>query len=237
MLYLNNNGSVLVNEGAAIDATNRSYLYGDGVFESIRIFNGKAINVENHIHRLLAGARAVKMRTASFLTVEYFSEKINELIQLSGINEGGRCRISLDRVPGGASSAWPIYPVLSTSRFSAPPHLSAAPPLRRPSSPPPLLSAAPPLRRASQAPRRYEAALQSFVLLKNGPPPSTSSTSFKESVPVLPLKIGSKIAVLGPQAVAREGLLEDYAADQQVLVLAPTAAFAHLSRRDFFMPN
>jgi branched-chain amino acid aminotransferase len=102
MLYLNNNGSVLVNEGAAIDATNRSYLYGDGVFESIRVFNGKAINVENHIHRLLAGARAVKMRSASFLTVEYFSEKINELIQLSGINEGGRCRISLDRVPGGA---------------------------------------------------------------------------------------------------------------------------------------
>ncbi len=80
-------------------------------------------------------------------------------------------------------------------------------------------------RRASQAPRRYEAALQSFVLLKNGPPPSTSS---KESVPVLPLKIGSKIAVLGPQAVAREGLLEDYAADQQVL--HPAQFF----QRDFF---
>jgi branched-chain amino acid aminotransferase len=102
MLYLNNNGSVLANEGAAIEATNRSYLYGDGVFESIRVFNGKAINVENHILRLLAGAKAIKMRPATYLTVDFFQEKINELIQLSDIKEGGKCRISLDRVSGGA---------------------------------------------------------------------------------------------------------------------------------------
>lgn len=102
MLYLNNNGTVLANEGAAIEATNRSYLYGDGVFESIRIFNGKAINVENHILRLLAGSKAIKMRPATYLTVDFFQEKINELIQLSDIKEGGKCRISLDRVSGGA---------------------------------------------------------------------------------------------------------------------------------------
>lgn len=102
MLYLNNNGTVLANEGAAIEANNRSYLYGDGVFESIRIFNGKAINVENHILRLLAGAKAVKMRPANYLTVDFFKEKINELIQLSGIDGGGKCRISFDRVAGGA---------------------------------------------------------------------------------------------------------------------------------------
>lgn len=101
MLYLNNNGTVLANEGAAIEANNRSYLYGDGVFESIRIFNGKAINVENHILRLLAGAKAVKMRPANYLTVDFFKEKINELIQLSGIDGGGKCRISFDRVAGG----------------------------------------------------------------------------------------------------------------------------------------
>ena len=77
-------------------------MYGDGVFESIRVFNGKAINVENHILRLLAGAKAIKMRPATYLTVDFFQEKINELIQLSDIKEGGKCRISLDRVSGGA---------------------------------------------------------------------------------------------------------------------------------------
>ena len=66
--------------------------------------------------------------------------------------------------------------------------------------------------------RRYEAALQSFVLLKNAPPPSALSSA----APVLPLKLGTKIAVVGPQAIAREGLLEDYAADQQVARLRCT---------------
>ena len=47
----------------------------------------------------------------------------------------------------------------------------------------------------------YEAALQSFVLLKNDG--------------VLPLKEGSHIAVLGPHAVSRTGLFSDYAAMSQ----------------------
>jgi beta-glucosidase-like glycosyl hydrolase len=45
----------------------------------------------------------------------------------------------------------------------------------------------------------FEASLQSQVLLKNDG--------------VLPLKQGLKIAVLGPQGVARFGLLEDYFGD------------------------
>eukprot|EP00443_Scrippsiella_acuminata_P015208 CAMPEP_0115234328 /NCGR_PEP_ID=MMETSP0270-20121206/34737_1 /TAXON_ID=71861 /ORGANISM="Scrippsiella trochoidea, Strain CCMP3099" /LENGTH=774 /DNA_ID=CAMNT_0002649073 /DNA_START=30 /DNA_END=2354 /DNA_ORIENTATION=+ len=47
----------------------------------------------------------------------------------------------------------------------------------------------------------YEAALQSLVLLKN-------------ENDALPLAKGKRIAVLGPQAIARQGLLSDYAADQ-----------------------
>mmetsp|Transcript_68123 Transcript_68123/g.221823 ORF Transcript_68123/g.221823 Transcript_68123/m.221823 type:complete len:755 (+) Transcript_68123:43-2307(+) len=46
----------------------------------------------------------------------------------------------------------------------------------------------------------YEAALQSLVLLKNDG--------------MLPLKQGQRVAVVGPQGVARDGLLSDYAADQ-----------------------
>jgi len=83
MLYLNNNGVVSTNEGASIQANNRSYLYGDGVFESIRVFNGKAINLENHILRLLAGAKAIKMRPATYYSVQFFQEKVDELIKLS----------------------------------------------------------------------------------------------------------------------------------------------------------
>jgi hypothetical protein len=47
---------------------------------------------------------------------------------------------------------------------------------------------------------QYEAALQSFVLLKN-------------DNNALPLKAGQKLAVLGPMGVTQAGLLSDYASD------------------------
>jgi len=55
----------------------------------------------------------------------------------------------------------------------------------------------------------YEAALQSLVLLKN------SGIDGDGDQRTLPLKQGSRVAVVGPQAVTRAGLLSDYAADQQ----------------------
>jgi branched-chain amino acid aminotransferase len=100
-LFVNNNGAVIPNKGATIAAGNRSYLYGDGLFESVRILNGKPINMVNHFNRMVEGAKAIKMRFPSFFTVEFFEDKVKELIALSNIKEGGKCRISLDRALGG----------------------------------------------------------------------------------------------------------------------------------------
>lgn len=102
MLYINNNGTILTNDAPTIHAGNRGHVYGDGVFESIRVMNGVPLNLENHIHRLLEGAKAIKMRPASFFTPAFFEERIIDLCKKSEISEGGRCRISLDRVTGGA---------------------------------------------------------------------------------------------------------------------------------------
>lgn len=101
VLYLNNNGDVLPNTGATIAAGNRSYLYGDGLFESIRIMNGHPINVANHFNRIQEGAKAIKMRIPSFFTAAFFEEKILELVKKSDIQEGGKCRVSIDRATGG----------------------------------------------------------------------------------------------------------------------------------------
>lgn len=101
ILYVNNNGEVLPNEGATIAAGNRSYLYGDGLFESVRILNGKAINLQNHHKRLMDGAKVLKMRVPSFYTVDFFASKIQELLDKSEIKEGGKCKISIDRSAGG----------------------------------------------------------------------------------------------------------------------------------------
>jgi len=103
-LYINSNGTILSNDHPTIHSANRAHLYGDGVFESIRIINGKPLNVNNHIQRMLEGALAIKMRPSVFFTQAFFEEKIMELLEKSDIKAGGRCRISLDRISGGTYS-------------------------------------------------------------------------------------------------------------------------------------
>lgn len=101
MLYANYNGEILENSGPVMRSGNRGYLYGDGLFETTRIINGRPINLHNHITRLLEGAKLLKMRVPSFYSSEFFEKHILELIQKSDIKYGGKCRLSLDRISGG----------------------------------------------------------------------------------------------------------------------------------------
>jgi branched-chain amino acid aminotransferase len=102
VLYVNNNGTIFSNDAPTIHAGNRGHLYGDGVFESIRIMAGKPINIQNHVARMIKGANVLKINTPTYYTAAFFEEKILELIEKSGIVEGGRCRMSIDRATGGA---------------------------------------------------------------------------------------------------------------------------------------
>ena len=99
--YVNNNGTILDRDNPTISSSNRAHLFGDGLFESIRIIDGKPINIDNHIARVLDGAKALKFKVPSTFNPNYFTNKITELIAQSGITHGARCRLSIDRTPGG----------------------------------------------------------------------------------------------------------------------------------------
>lgn len=99
--YVNNNGVLIPAGSYSIMAGNRAYLYGDGLFESIRVVNGKAINLENHFKRLVAGMEALQMNPPLSFTLELFSEEIQTLVNENKITAGGRVRFSMDRKPGG----------------------------------------------------------------------------------------------------------------------------------------
>ena len=100
-LYVNNNGVLIPSNAYAIKAGNRGHLYGDGLFESIRVINGRAVNMENHMKRLKDGMRAIKMNVPKSFTVEFFEKEINGLIEQNNISAGGKVRLSIDRKPGG----------------------------------------------------------------------------------------------------------------------------------------
>ncbi|NDB33987.1 MAG: hypothetical protein EB023_01270 [Flavobacteriia bacterium] len=101
MLYVNNNGKVLPRESAQIVAGSRAFLYGDGVFESIRILHGKPIHLTAHWLRMKRGAEALCIEIPDFFDETFLLKHIQELCELSKIFTGGRCRVSLDRMEGG----------------------------------------------------------------------------------------------------------------------------------------
>jgi branched-chain amino acid aminotransferase len=53
------NGEFIPKEQATISLFDHGYLYGDGVFEGVRVYGGKVFELAPHVQRLLAGARAL----------------------------------------------------------------------------------------------------------------------------------------------------------------------------------
>ncbi|MEO9258621.1 MAG: aminotransferase class IV, partial [Crocinitomicaceae bacterium] len=99
--YYNNNGEIIESTELCLSISNRGYLYGDGLFESIKVIDGKIMNFSNHFSRLISGAEVLRIRIPVYYTQEFFEEKIDELLSLSKMKKGGRVRLSIDRVSGG----------------------------------------------------------------------------------------------------------------------------------------
>ncbi len=99
--FVNNNGVLISGEGYALGAGNRGHLYGDGLFESIRVMNGVPINMSNHVDRLIEGMKVLQMNYPAEFSPQFFEREIHALLTKCEIREGGRVRLSVDRKPGG----------------------------------------------------------------------------------------------------------------------------------------
>ncbi|WP_035649770.1 aminotransferase class IV [Flavobacterium sp. ASV13] len=96
---INFNGNVTQEEN--ILTQNRAFLYGDGVFETVKILNNKILFLEDHYFRLMASMRVVRMEIPMNFTMEYFEEQILKLVQEKNISNSARARITVYRNDGG----------------------------------------------------------------------------------------------------------------------------------------
>ncbi|MGC6428404.1 MAG: aminotransferase class IV [Flavobacteriales bacterium] len=92
-MWFNYNGTFL--SSASFDANNRSFKYGDGFFESIRLFNGKAFNKDSHINRLKKSLSILKMTLP--ISIDELIDLAEKLVEKNGLNKGSVVRISLFR--------------------------------------------------------------------------------------------------------------------------------------------
>ena len=97
---INFNGSI-VSDDANLLIHNRSFLYGDAVFETVKIVNSKILFLEDHYFRLMSSMRIVRMEIPMNFTLEYLEEQILSLAKTKKIENSSRARITVYRNDGG----------------------------------------------------------------------------------------------------------------------------------------
>lgn len=80
---------------------NRSFLYGDGVFETLKVVNNKILFFEDHYFRLMASMRIIRMQIPMSFTLEFLEEEILKLAAANSIQDSARIRFTVFRNDGG----------------------------------------------------------------------------------------------------------------------------------------
>ena len=97
---INFNGTIFPSSTNLLQ-NNRAFLYGDGVFETVKIINNKILFLEEHYFRLMSAMRIVRMEIPMNFTMEYIEEQILEVVTANNCNNSGRARITVYRNQGG----------------------------------------------------------------------------------------------------------------------------------------
>ena len=100
MSYVYHNGNFEQFDNVSLPLNNRNFLYGDGIFESIRCMNGKPIFMQHHVERLQKGMKVLKLQSQWAVDEQTLSQKITALNQLNNHNQGVRIRMVIGRNAG-----------------------------------------------------------------------------------------------------------------------------------------
>ena len=97
---INCNGNIVSQDTNGL-SQNRAFLFGDAVFETVKIVNSKILFLEDHYFRLMASMRVVRMEIPMNFTMEYMEEQILSLVANNGLSNSARARVTVYRKDGG----------------------------------------------------------------------------------------------------------------------------------------
>lgn len=86
MEYVIVNGELINRTEAKIDMEDRGYQFGDGVYEVIRVYNGKMFTAKEHLERLMASGKKIGMEIS--YSVQKIKNLLTELIEKNQLHEG-----------------------------------------------------------------------------------------------------------------------------------------------------
>jgi branched-chain amino acid aminotransferase len=91
------NGHFVPKETASVSVFDHGFLYGDGIYETLRAYNGKLFLLDKHLARLKHSAAAISLKLP--LSLEKIGEALNESLNVNKLSEA-YVRIHLSRGPG-----------------------------------------------------------------------------------------------------------------------------------------
>ncbi len=119
-------GELVLAADAKISVFDHGLLYGDGVFEGIRVYGGKIFKEKEHIRRLLDSAKAIRLSVP--MTADQLSDAMREAMAANDITADGYIRIVVTRGIGSlgisiAKTACPTVFVIADTITLYPPEV------------------------------------------------------------------------------------------------------------------
>ena len=91
------NGHFVPKEAASVSVFDHGFLYGDGIYETLRAYNGKIFLLSKHLGRLKHSAEAISLRLP--LSLDKIGEALRETLNVNKLTDA-YVRIHLSRGPG-----------------------------------------------------------------------------------------------------------------------------------------
>jgi branched-chain amino acid aminotransferase len=98
--YIHFNGEIINADEKVVGARNRGLRYGDGVFETILVINGKMRLESYHFDRLFHGLKTLQFDLPAFFTPAYLSASILALCRRNYMEPLARIRLNVFRGNG-----------------------------------------------------------------------------------------------------------------------------------------
>lgn len=98
---VNFNGALIAENEVQLSTQNRAFKYGDAIFETIKVVNGKVVFLEDHYFRLMASMRMLRMKIPMEFTLEFLQEEITKVVKELPEASMYRIRLTVFRKDGG----------------------------------------------------------------------------------------------------------------------------------------
>jgi len=108
-MYVNLNGRILQEEEAHISPSNRSFRYGDGCFETMKMLDGKIILQELHLQRLFYSLLSLQFEIPKQFTSHSVIENIYATAKGNRLSNA-RVRLTMFRGDGGLYDVANLHP-------------------------------------------------------------------------------------------------------------------------------